>query len=319
DELGRKDIRAGDTVVIQRAGDVIPQVVEVLADRRPADSAAFVFPDACPVCGSPAIRPEGEAVRRCTGDLVCEAQVVERLKHFVSRDALDIDGFGARNIEQFFGYGWLRRPGDVFRLGAQAAEIAGLEGWGETSAANLRAAIEARREIPLDRLLFGLGIRQVGQTTARLLARRFETAAALFEQFERVADGDMVAEAELLDIDGIGPGVVEDIARFFANPDNRAAVEDLLDEVQAQAVTAPVISEDAKLAGKTVVFTGTLTRMSRAEAKARAEALGAKVAGSVSKKTDLVVIGLDAGSKAKKAAELELETMDEDQWLAFLD
>ncbi|MEC7140054.1 MAG: NAD-dependent DNA ligase LigA, partial [Pseudomonadota bacterium] len=319
DELGRKDIRAGDTVVIQRAGDVIPQVVEVLADRRPADSAAFVFPDACPVCGSPAIRPEGEVVRRCTGDLVCEAQVVERLKHFVSRDALDIDGFGARNIEQFFGYGWLRRPGDVFRLGAQAAEIAGLEGWGETSAANLRVAIEARREIPLDRLLFGLGIRQVGQTTARLLARRFETAAALFEQFERVADGDMVAEAELLVIDGIGPGVVEDIARFFANPDNRAAVEDLLDEVQVQAVIAPVISEDAKLAGKTVVFTGTLTRMSRAEAKARAEALGAKVAGSVSKKTDLVVIGLDAGSKAKKAAELELETMDEDQWLAFLD
>ena len=319
DELGRKDIRAGDTVVIQRAGDVIPQVVEVLADRRPADSAAFVFPDACPVCGSPAIRPEGEAVRRCTGDLVCEAQVVERLKHFVSRDALDIDGFGARNIEQFFGFGWLRRPGDVFRLGAQAAEIAGLEGWGETSAANLRAAIEARREVPLDRLLFGLGIRQVGQTTARLLARRFETAAALFEQFGRVADGDMVAEAELLDIDGIGPGVVEDIARFFANPDNRAAVDDLLDEVQVQAVTAPVISEDAKLAGKTVVFTGTLTRMSRAEAKARAEALGAKVAGSVSKKTDLVVIGLDAGSKAKKAVELELETMDEDQWLAFLD
>ena len=319
DELGRKDIRAGDTVVIQRAGDVIPQVVEVLADRRPADSAAFVFPDACPVCGSPAIRPEGEAVRRCTGDLVCEAQVVERLKHFVSRDALDIDGFGARNIEQFFGFGWLRRPGDVFRLGAQAAEIAELEGWGETSAANLRAAIEARREVPLDRLLFGLGIRQVGQTTARLLARRFETAAALFEQFGRVADGDMVAEAELLDIDGIGPGVVEDIARFFANPDNRAAVDDLLDEVQVQAVTAPVISDDAKLAGKTVVFTGTLTRMSRAEAKARAEALGAKVAGSVSKKTDLVVIGLDAGSKAKKAVELGLETMDEDQWLAFLD
>ena len=318
DELGRKDIRAGDTVVIQRAGDVIPQVVEVLADRRPADSAAFVFPDACPVCGSPAIRPEGEAVRRCTGDLVCEAQVVERLKHFVSRDALDIDGFGARNIEQFFGYGWLARPGDVFRLGTQAAEIAGLEGWGETSAANLQAAIEARREIPLDRLLFGLGIRQVGQTTARLLARRFETAAALFEQFERIADGDMVAEAELLDIDGIGPGVVEDIARFFANTDNRAAVDDLLGEVEVQAVTAPVISEDAKLAGKTVVFTGTLTRMSRAEAKARAEALGAKVAGSVSKKTDLVVIGLDAGSKAKKATELGLETMDEDQWLAFL-
>ncbi|MEC8153695.1 MAG: helix-hairpin-helix domain-containing protein, partial [Pseudomonadota bacterium] len=179
-------------------------------------------------------------------------------------------------------------------------------------------AIEARREIPLDRLLFGLGIRQVGQTTARLLARRYETAAALFEQFERIADGDMVTEAELLDIDGIGPGVVEDIARFFANPDNRAAVDDLLGEVEVQAVTAPVISEDAKLAGKTVVFTGTLTRMSRAEAKARAEALGAKVAGSVSKKTDLVVIGLDAGSKAKKATELGLETMDEDQWLAFL-
>lgn len=319
DELGRKDIRAGDTVVIQRAGDVIPQVVEVLRDRRPPGSAAFVFPDACPVCGSPSVRPEGEAVRRCTGDLVCGAQVVERLKHFVARDALDIDGFGAKNIEQFFTFGWLRRPGDVFRLGALEAEIAGLEGWGATSAANLRASIEARREIPLDRLLFGLGIRQVGQTTARLLARRFETSAALFGNFVRVAEGDIVAQTEMLDIDGIGPSVVEDIKQFFANADNRAVVEDLLSEVQVQAVAPPVVSEGAKLAGKTVVFTGTLTRMSRAEAKARAEALGAKVAGSVSKKTSLVVIGQDAGTKAKKAAALELDIMDEDQWIAFLE
>lgn len=319
DELGRKDIRAGDTVVIQRAGDVIPQVVEVLRDRRPPGSAAFVFPDACPVCGSPSVRPEGEAVRRCTGDLVCGAQVVERLKHFVARDALDIDGFGAKNIEQFFSFGWLRRPGDVFRLGALEAEIAGLEGWGATSAANLRASIEARREIPLDRLLFGLGIRQVGQTTARLLARRFETSAALFGNFVRVAEGDIVAQTEMLDIDGIGPSVVEDIKQFFANADNRAVVEDLLSEVQVQAVAPPVVSEGAKLAGKTVVFTGTLTRMSRAEAKARAEALGAKVAGSVSKKTSLVVIGQDAGTKAKKAAALELDIMDEDQWIAFLE
>lgn len=319
DELGRKDIRAGDTVVIQRAGDVIPQVVEVLRDRRPPGSAAFVFPDACPVCGSPSVRPEGEAVRRCTGDLVCGAQVVERLKHFVARDALDIDGFGAKNIEQFFSFGWLRRPGDVFRLGALEAEIAGLEGWGATSAANLRASIEARREIPLDRLLFGLGIRQVGQTTARLLARRFETSAALFGHFVRVAEGDIVAQTEMLDIDGIGPSVVEDIKQFFANADNRAVVEDLLSEVQVQAVAPPVVSEGAKLAGKTVVFTGTLTRMSRAEAKARAEALGAKVAGSVSKKTSLVVIGQDAGTKAKKAAALELDIMDEDQWIAFLE
>ena len=318
DELRRKDIRAGDTVVIQRAGDVIPQVVEVLLDKRPADSATFEFPDACPVCGSPAVRPEGEAVRRCTGDLVCAAQVVERLRHFISRDALDIDGFGAKNVEQFHGFGWIKAPADIFRLVTREDEIAGLEGWGETSAAKLSAAINARRVIPLDRLLFGLGIRQVGQNTARLLARRYETAEALFAQFDRVAARDLVAETDLLDIDGIGPSVVADIGRFFANEDNRAAVDDLLAQVEVEAVRAPTLDADARLAGKTVVFTGTLTQMSRAEAKARAEALGAKVSGSVSKKTDLVVIGLDAGSKAKKAADLELETMDEDQWIAFL-
>lgn len=318
DELDRKDIRAGDTVVIQRAGDVIPQVVEVLLDRRPEDSAKFVFPDACPVCGSPASRPEGEAVRRCTGDLVCSAQVVERLKHFISRDALDIDGFGAKNVEQFYGFGWVKTPADIFVLGEREAEIAGLEGWGPASAAKLKAAIEARRTIPLDRLMFGLGIRQIGIDTARVLARYYETAENLFAQFDRLVDYDEAANAEMLAIDGIGPSVVSEARRFFTNPDNRAAVEALLAQVTVEAVQAPTIDADSLLAGKTVVFTGTLTQMSRAEAKARAEALGAKVSGSVSKKTDLVVIGLDAGSKAKKAAELNLETMDEDQWVAFL-
>ena len=318
DELDRKDIRAGDTVVIQRAGDVIPQVVEVLLDRRPDDSAKFVFPDECPVCGSPASRPEGEAVRRCSGDLVCSAQVVERLKHFISRDALDIDGFGAKNVEQFYGFGWVKTPGDIFVLGEREEEIAKLEGWGPASAAKLKAAIEARRIIPLDRLMFGLGIRQIGIDTARVLARYYETAENLFGQFDRLVNYDEAANAEMLAIDGIGPSVVSEARRFFANPDNRAAVENLLAQVTVEAVQAPTIDEDSLLAGKTVVFTGTLTQMSRAEAKARAEALGAKVSGSVSKKTDLVVVGLDAGSKAKKAAELGLETMDEDQWVSFL-
>jgi len=318
DELDRKDIRAGDTVVIQRAGDVIPQVVEVLLDRRPDDSAKFVFPDACPVCGAPTSRPEGEVVRRCSGDLVCSAQVVERLKHFISRDALDIDGFGAKNIEQFYSFGWVKTPADIFTLGEREAEIAQLEGWGPASAAKLRNAIEARRTIPLDRLMFGLGIRQIGIDTARVLARTYETAETLFAQFDLLVAFDEAANAEMLAIDGIGPSVVSEARRFFTNPDNRAAVDALLEHVTIEAVQAPTIDADSVLAGKTVVFTGTLTQMSRAEAKARAEALGAKVSGSVSKKTDLVVIGLDAGSKAKKAAELNLETMDEDQWVAFL-
>lgn len=318
DELDRKDIRAGDTVVIQRAGDVIPQVVEVLLDRRPDDSAKFVFPDACPVCGAPTSRPEGEVVRRCSGDLVCSAQVVERLKHFISRDALDIDGFGAKNVEQFYSYGWVKTPADIFTLGEREAEIAQLEGWGPASAAKLRNAIEARRTIPLDRLMFGLGIRQIGIDTARVLARTYETAETLFAQFDLLVAFDEAANAEMLAIDGIGPSVVSEARRFFTNPDNRAAVDALLEQVTIEAVQAPTIDADSVLAGKTVVFTGTLTQMSRAEAKARAEALGAKVSGSVSKKTDLVVIGLDAGSKAKKAAELNLETMDEDQWVAFL-
>ena len=318
DELDRKDIRAGDTVVIQRAGDVIPQVVEVLLDRRPDDSAKFVFPDACPVCGAPTSRPEGEVVRRCSGDLVCSAQVVERLKHFISRDALDIDGFGAKHVEQFYSFGWVKTPADIFTLGEREAEIAQLEGWGPASAAKLRNAIEARRTIPLDRLMFGLGIRQIGIDTARVLARTYETAETLFAQFDLLVAFDEAANAEMLAIDGIGPSVVSEARRFFTNPDNRAAVDALLEHVTIEAVQAPTIDADSVLAGKTVVFTGTLTQMSRAEAKARAEALGAKVSGSVSKKTDLVVIGLDAGSKAKKAAELNLETMDEDQWVAFL-
>jgi len=318
DELDRKDIRAGDTVVIQRAGDVIPQVVEVLLERRPADSTKFEFPDACPVCGSPTSRPEGEVVRRCTGDLVCSAQAVERLKHFISRNALDVDGFGAKNVEQFYGFGWLQTPADIFILGDREDEIAQLEGWGPASAANLSAAIEARRTVPLDRLIFGLGIRQIGLDTARVLARVYETADNLFAQFDRLAAYDEAANADMLAIDGIGPSVVSEARRFFANPDNRAAVDALLAQVTVEAVQAPTLDANSVLAGKTVVFTGSLTQMSRAEAKARAEALGAKVAGSVSKKTDLVVIGLDAGSKAKKAAELDLDTMDEDQWVAFL-
>ena len=257
-------------------------------------------------------------VRRCSGDLVCSAQVVERLKHFISRDALDIDGFGAKNVEQFYSFGWVKTPADIFTLGEREAEIAQLEGWGPASAAKLRNAIEARRTIPLDRLMFGLGIRQIGIDTARVLARTYETAETLFAQFDLLVAFDEAANAEMLAIDGIGPSVVSEARRFFTNPGQTAPpLTPCLNTSPLKRYTAPTIDADSVLAGKTVVFTGTLTQMSRAEAKARAEALGAKVSGSVSKKTDLVVIGLDAGSKAKKAAELNLETMDEDQWVAF--
>ncbi len=317
DEIARKDVRVGDTVVIQRAGDVIPQVVSVVLDKRPADAVPYQFPDHCPKCHSHAAREEGEAVRRCTGGLICPAQAVERLKHFVSRNAFDIEGLGAKQIEAFWQDKIIQTPGDIFRLTARAEEITAREGWGEQSVANLIAAVEARRRIGLDRFIYALGIRQVGQATARLLAINYDTLDRLRRSMTAASDEGSPEYADLIAIDGIGPAVAADIAGFFAEAHNAEVLDDLEAETDIEPVTAPATG--SPVAGKTVVFTGTLETMTRHEAKARAEALGAKVAGSVSRKTDYVVAGSEAGSKAKKAAELGVTTLSEREWLALIE
>ena len=315
DEIRRKDICVGDRVVIQRAGDVIPQVVRVITDARPADSTAFVFPGTCPECGAPATRPEGEAVRRCTNGLECPAQRLEWLKHFVSRDAFDIEGLGARQIDQFVELGWVRRPADIFRLATRRTDMSELDGYGEVSITNLLAAIEARREIGFERFIFALGIRQVGQATARILALHFMQPEAMLAALS--PQGDLAATtAELVAIDQVGEAMVADLIGFFANDSNRAAVEDLLGQLSVVPPERP--AEDSAMSGKTIVFTGTLAGMSRAEAKARAESLGAKVSGSVSAKTHYLVAGADAGSKARKAAELVVTVLSEEAWLAMI-
>ena len=315
DEIRRKDIRVGDRVVIQRAGDVIPQVVRVITEARPAGSTEFAFPDSCPECGAPAIRPEGEAVRRCTNSLECPAQRLEWLKHFVSRNAFDIEGLGARQIDQFVALGWIGRPADIFRLGERRDALAELDGYGEVSISNLLAAIEARREIAFERMIFALGIRQVGQATARLLALHFDNPGAMMAALAPDADIEATI-ADLIAIDQVGDSMAADLVGFFANETNRAAVEDLLAQLSVIPPERP--SEDSPVSGKTIVFTGTLSGMSRAEAKARAEGLGAKVSGSVSAKTDYLVAGADAGSKARKAAELGVTVLAEETWLALI-
>lgn len=317
DEIARKDVREGDSVIVQRAGDVIPQIVEVVRDARPAGSVPFVFPRTCPECDSAVLREPGAVANRCTGGLICPAQAVERLKHFVSRDAFDIEGLGERHIEAFRGDGLLRGPGDIFRLKDHAETIRVREGWGERSLANLLAAVEVRRRVPLDRFIYALGIRQVGQATAKLLARHYRSFAAWRTAMIEAADPASDAYRDLGAIDGIGPSVAADLVAFFAEPHNISILVDLLAEVTVEDFTGAAGGSGA-LAGKTVVFTGTLTQMTRSEAKARAEALGANVAGSVSKKTDFVVAGADAGSKAKKATDLGVATLSEEQWLALI-
>ena len=321
DEIARKEVREGDTVVIQRAGDVIPQVVAVVEAKRSASAKPFVFPESCPECGSLALREEGEAVRRCTGGLICPAQAVERLKHFVSRDAFDIEGLGAKHIEAFWQEGLIARPGDIFRLREreEAGEIAleGREGWAARSVANLFAAIEERRTIPFERLIYALGIRQVGQATARLIARQYQSVAEWREAMAAAQDRASETYRELTDIDGIGPSVAADILDFFREPHNREVVADL--EAQLIVSAPEAVAAESAVSGKTVVFTGTLETMTRAEAKARAESLGAKVAGSVSRKTDYVVVGADAGSKAKKAEELGVAILGEQDWRDLTD
>jgi DNA ligase (NAD+) len=315
DEIERKDVRIGDTVVVQRAGDVIPQIVSVVLERRPKDAQPYEFPDHCPICGSLAVREPGQVARRCTGGLICAAQAVERLKHFVARDCFDIDGLGEKHIAAFWQDGLIRQPGDIFRL--DPAMIAEREGWGNLSARNLMAAIDQRRRISLERFINALGIPQVGQATARLLARHFRSLSAWRREMEAADDPESEARAGLLDIHGIGAEMAADIIGFFAEPHNRAVLDDLAREITVLDYEAPAQRTASPLAGKNIVFTGSLEAMSRSEAKARAEALGANVTSSVSAKTDYVVTGADPGSKATKAAALGVERLDEAAWLAL--
>lgn len=341
DEIARLGLRIGDRVVIQRAGDVIPQVVENLTREDPRE--AFPFPDHCPECGSEAVAEEGEVDVRCTAGLICPAQRTQRLEHFVSRKALDIEGLGEKTIAQFFALGWLESPADIFRLRQRRSAILELEGWQEKSVDNLLAAIEAKRAPDAARLLFALGIRHVGEVTARDLMKHLHELPALramamlanaprlpfaSSEVERQmresvstaldTNGDAAAQAlaELTAIDGIGPSVVEALGDFFHEPHNVAVWEDLLAEVTPPRFEVKTIA--SRVAGKTVVFTGKLETMSRDEAKAQAERLGAKAAGSVSPKTDLLVAGPGAGSKLKKAAELGIEVVDEAGWAAIV-
>ncbi|MGB3583351.1 MAG: NAD-dependent DNA ligase LigA [Roseiarcus sp.] len=318
DEIARKDVRVGDTVVVQRAGDVIPQILEVVLDKRPPGAEPYEFPHVCPVCGSAALREidektgEADVVRRCTGTLVCAAQAVEGLKHFVSRNAFDIEGLGEKLIELFFTEGMIRTPADIFTLrardGRDRPPLREWEGFGELSARNLFNAIDARRSIALNRFLYSLGIRHVGETNARRLARHFGD----WEALRAAARAENAAE-ELSSVEGVGPVVAEAVADFFAEPRNEAALDALLKEITIEPMEA--MAAGHPLAGKTIVFTGSLERMTRDEAKAIAERLGAKVSGSISAKTDLVVAGPGAGSKLAKARELKVETIDEEEWV----
>jgi DNA ligase (NAD+) len=319
-----KDIRIGDWVQVYRAGDVIPKIADVDLSQRPATATPFVFPDTCPECQSPATREAGDAVRRCTGGLICPAQAVERLKHFVSRNAFDIEGLGARQVEMFFHDAILpvKTPADIFTLASRDADnplqkMKNRDGFGDRSTTNLFAAITAKRTIPLDRLIFALGIRHVGETSAALLARHYGTWEAFEAAMTRATIGAGPEWHDLTAIDGVGATLATSLVATFQNPAERAAIDDLVRHLTVQPVIlrAPV---DSPVAGKTVVFTGALEKMTRAEAKARAEALGAKVAGSVSAKTDILVAGPGAGSKAKEAARLGILTIDEDAWLAMI-
>ncbi len=315
DEIERLGVRPGDRVVVQRAGDVIPQVVQNLT--REEDRPAFQFPDHCPECGSEAVNEEGEVDVRCTGGLICKAQQFERLKHFVSRAALDIDGLGEKTIAEFLAKGWLDNgPADIFRLHQRRGNILALEGWKEKSVDNLLASIEDRRSPDAARLLFGLGIRHVGAVTARDLMKHFHELPALREVAQNSHAGDADAVASLTSIDGIGTAVVEALGDFFHEEHNRAVWDDLLFEVSPPRYE--VETKDSPVAGKTVVFTGKLETMSRDEAKAQAERLGAKASGAVSAKTDLLVAGPGAGSKLKKAEELGIEVIDEAGWAAIV-
>ena len=328
-----KDIRVGDWVQVYRAGDVIPKISDVDLSKRATDSRSYDFPEICPECGSKAIREDGDAVRRCTGGLICPAQAIEKLRHFVGRSAFDIEGLGAKQVEQFFFDGWVKEPADIFlleeRYGAGIQQLRNKDGWGERSAENLFSAIRERRNIPFHRLLFSLGIRHLGEAAAKDLARAFGTWESLAGTADKAAKEPAFLEGtakehleaspswlEFLAIDGVGATLVQSVVTTLAQPEERASIDRLVTHLNIQP--PEVQSGDSAVSGKTVVFTGTLEKMTRAEAKARAEALGARVAGSVSAKTDLVVAGPGAGSKAKKAADLGISVIDEDEWLSLI-
>jgi DNA ligase (NAD+) len=326
DEIARKDLRLGDTVIVQRAGDVIPQIVGVVLDERPAGAVPYEFPTVCPCpLATPLVRETTASgaetvVRRCGGELACPFQRIEHLKHFVSRRAFDIEGLGEKQLTAFYDESLIREPADIFRLGRDAAALAALrerERYGETSVANLAAAIETRRTISLERFINALGVRHVGEQTATVLARGYGDAAGFLAAMDRVAAGDAEAIAELDALDQVGEAVIRAMAAYFSEPHNRRLVADLVGELNIENAARP--RTDSPVAGKTVVFTGSLERMTRDEAKARAESLGAKVASSVSKKTDLVVAGPGAGSKLKTATDLGIEVLTEDEWLTLVE
>ena len=316
-----KDVRVGDWVQVYRAGDVIPKIADVDLSKRPEDADAFAYPTLCPECGSDAIREEGDAVRRCTGGLICPAQAVEKLKHFVSRGAFDIDGLGAKQVEQFHTDGWIAEPADIFTLKSRFAsgmqQLKNRDGWGEKSADKLFQAIDDKRKIPLSRVIFALGIRHVGEAASNLIAQHYGSWTTFERAMEQAKTGDGPAWSDLIGVDGVGQVMAQSLVNTFAQEAERASIDRLVAQLSVQDVARPD-TDGSPVAGKTVVFTGTLEKMTRAEAKARAERLGAKVSGSVSAKTDILVAGPGAGSKAKKAADLGIQTMDEDGWLALI-
>ncbi|MDM8167835.1 NAD-dependent DNA ligase LigA [Roseovarius sp.] len=318
---GGKDIREGDWVQVYRAGDVIPKVADVDLSKRPDGAEPYTFPETCPECGSEAIREEGDAVRRCTGGLICPAQAVEKLKHFVSRAAFDIEGLGAKQVEQFYRDEWIKEPADIFtleeRYGSGVKQLKNREGWGEKSAKNLFEAVEEKRNIPFGRLLFALGIRHVGEQASNLIARFYGSWDDFTAAMDSAADCEGPEWERLLGIDGVGEVMARSLVTAFAQENERESIDRLTAHLNVAEAARPS-TDGSPVAGKTVVFTGTLEKMTRAEAKARAEALGAKVSGSVSAKTDLVVAGPGAGSKAKKAEELGVEIIDEDGWLDLI-
>jgi DNA ligase (NAD+) len=320
---GGVDIRIGDTVRIQRAGDVIPQVLDVLTDKRPKNAKPFQFPTVCPACGSHAVREidpdtgKADAVRRCTGGLICPAQAVERLIHFVSRNAFDVDGLGEKQIALFFEQGWVKEPVDIFKLRGRNKKIKleEQEGFGEVSARKLFDAIDARRKIPLNRFIYALGIRHIGETNAIRLARHYQTVDAMNNALLKTKP-DEEDYQELINIGGIGEVVAEAVVEFFKERRNRSAIEALLEEIDLEPMEA--VAKDSPVSGKTVVFTGALEQMTRDEAKAMAERLGAKVAGSVSKQTDYVVAGPGAGSKLAEAKKHGVKVLSEDEWFKLV-
>ena len=315
DEIQRKDIRIGDTVVVQRAGDVIPQIVTVIEEKRPSHLSPYQFPHFCPICSSKAVRIKGEVARKCTGGLICPAQAIERLKHFVSRNAFDIEGLGTKHIEAFWRSELIRDPSDVFRINEKS--LSSTDGWGEQSAKNLIEAIDSKRTITLDRFIYALGINQIGQATARLLAYTYSTLSNWRHEMNEAQNKNSESYKELVNIDGIGVSVAEDIISFVKETNNQKMLDDL--EQFTSVTDFQSLTTDSPLTGKTIVFTGALEEMSRSEAKTKARELGAKVSDSISQKTDFLVIGTKAGSKAKKAHELNIRIIDEASWLQLVE